>query len=95
MKDRILSDIFDKAVSKFGVASQALQLIEEMAELTIAMNKFFFRSKGDKQHVIEELVDVEIMIEQMKYILKEDDSFNMLKQYKLDRLKDLLDYPTS
>lgn len=46
----------------YGLEGQELKLIEEMAELTQAI------IKGKHDHVSEEIADVEIMLEQVKYL---------------------------
>lgn len=61
----------------YGYESQSRQLIEEMAELTKAINKEWRVAKRKKpkkmarcrKNIIEEIADVEVMIEQMKYLL--------------------------
>jgi NTP pyrophosphatase (non-canonical NTP hydrolase) len=57
----------------YGIESQSRQLVEEMAELMVAMNKYI-RAGDDKKYerredVIEEVADVEIMLEQVKHLL--------------------------
>lgn len=61
----------------YGYEAQARQLIEEMAELTVALNKQWRGSQKympcdeaiARQNVIEEIADVEVMLEQIKYLL--------------------------
>jgi NTP pyrophosphatase (non-canonical NTP hydrolase) len=58
----------------YGIESQSRQLVEEMAELMVAMNKYI-RARDDEKYerrkeVIEEVADVEIMLEQIKHLLK-------------------------
>lgn len=61
----------------YGYDAQARQLIEEMAELTVALNKQWRGKQGYmpcdenevKQKVIEEIADVEVVLEQIKYLL--------------------------
>ena len=55
----------------FGYESQSRQLIEEMAELTQAINHLWRYDNDLKRRnaVYEELADVEIMIEQIKHLL--------------------------
>lgn len=85
----------------YGYESQSRQLIEEMAELTKAINKawrvvtmskpqeltqeFVDKSVQCRNDVIEELADVEIMLEQMKYLMDcRVDVASVIKK-KLDR----------
>ena len=61
----------------YGYEPQSRQLIEEMAELTVEINKLWRKhnkyldcmTEIDYEHVSEEMVDVLIMIWQMKYLL--------------------------
>lgn len=83
----------------YGIENQSIQLMEEMAELTIALNKYRRSSKIQHQtisesideqfiieQIIEEICDVEIVLEQLKYLLNHsDDDLAMWKQRKLDR----------
>lgn len=64
--------IYKKAVEKWGVEAQLDQTIEEAAELIQAVNKFK-RRRGDEpvDNLIEEIIDVEIMIGQVKVILEQ------------------------
>ena len=59
----------------YGYESQSRQLIEEMAELTVAINKWW-RSTGSveeraakRANIVEEIEDVQIMLDQMIYFL--------------------------
>lgn len=80
----------------YGYEPQSRQLIEEMAELTVAINKFW-RKLGNGQSTsksasecidnqIEEIADVQIMIEQIKYLLgvREEEVLDVIEK-KLDR----------
>ena len=58
--------------------SQSRQLIEEMAELTVAINKAWRKTfdavdklpnMDDEERIEEEIADVEIMLSQIKYLL--------------------------
>lgn len=73
----------------YGYENQSLQLIEEMAELTQALNHL--RRYNDcnevKHHqaVFEEIADVEIMLEQIKHLLNCHDEVETFKMYKVRR----------
>lgn len=79
----------------YGYESQSRQLIEEMAELTVAINKAWRKTfdtvdkipnMDDEERIVEEIADVEIMITQIEYLLGVSDMKldNMIEQ-KLDR----------
>lgn len=61
----------------YGYEAQARQLTEEMAELTVALNKEWRGNKGympcddhvARQKIIEEIADVENVLEQLKYLI--------------------------
>lgn len=50
----------------YGLESQLNILQEELAELIQAVSKY---RRGDPSHIIEEIADVEIMLDQVKYLL--------------------------
>ena len=65
-------------------------LIEEMAELTLALQKFKRNpSKENADSVCDEMADVEIMLEQNKLIFSEQE-VELRKDFKLDRLSNTL-----
>lgn len=84
-------NIYQQAIERWGVDAQVDQLIEELAELIVAVNHA--RRSGyvaqDYDHVIEELADVEIMLEQMRYVF-ESDKIDQVKTSKVLRLRDRL-----
>lgn len=87
---RIKEDLRKIADHK-GYEEQSNQLIEECAELIQAVSKYrrattaIGKAKA-LQNLIEEIVDVEIMLEQVKYLLKiSDNVVEPLKIFKIDR----------
>jgi NTP pyrophosphatase (non-canonical NTP hydrolase) len=82
----------------YGYDAQSRQLIEEMAELTVALNKYH-RITNDMNYVYEhtkcidsikeEIADVYIMLEQMKYLLNiyEDDIETIINRKILRQLE--------
>lgn len=62
---------------------QLRQTQEECAELIVEINKAF-RGEGYSK-VIQEIADVEIMCEQIKYILGSIKSVDVVKQNKIER----------
>lgn len=79
----------------YGYESQSRQCIEEMAELTQAINKAW-RMGNDfdnllvqKRNIKEEIADVYIMLEQMKYLLNiyEDDIETIINRKILRQLE--------
>ena len=89
-----------KIADYYGYEAQSRQLIEEMAELTQALNKLWRYENacfnGDvyklKHDIIEEIADVEICLEYVKYLLGCDDSpqqieadVEKVKKFEVDR----------
>lgn len=76
----------------YGYDAQSRQLIEEMAELTQAINKAW-RMGNDfdnllvqKRNIKEEIADVTIMLEQIKYLLQiSDTDIEQIIEQKLNR----------
>lgn len=69
--------------NNYGYEAQAMQCIEECAELIQAINKY--RRYGDeaKDNLVEEIADVQIMLDQLLYLLNAD-TFSVIDK-KLDR----------
>jgi len=86
--------LYQKALNIWGIELQQNVLIEECSELTKAIMKF--RRSNCKENefhltcdIIEELVDVEIMLEQMKVYYKDfDHIYKGVKEHKLERLEE-------
>jgi hypothetical protein len=91
--------IFEQCIEQWGLDSQIGMAIEECAELIQVINKWY-RGKATGEQFVEELVDVSLMIEQMKLVIGKPDNrfgvkpgyFNYVREYKLDRVKKLLGY---
>ena len=71
----------------YGYENQSMQLIEEMAELTQAINKYRrYGTYETKCHIIEEIADTSIMLEQMIHLLQVDKLvFDIYVEDKIDR----------
>lgn len=94
-----MQDKIKKIAEHYGIENQSIQLMEEMAELTIALNKYRRSSKVEHQtisesideqfiieQIIEEICDVEIVLEQIKYLLNHSsDDLAVWKQRKIER----------
>lgn len=80
-----------KIAQTYGYDAQSRQCIEEMAELTQAINKYWRKQENgqptDKKdcfdNLVEEMADVQIMLWQLEYLLNADTS--IIIQQKLDR----------
>lgn len=86
------NEAIKKISQHYGYDAQSRQLIEEMAELTQAINKAW-RMGNDfdnllvqKRNIKEEIADVTIMLEQIKYLLNiSDTDINEIIKQKLNR----------
>lgn len=70
-----------KIATHYGLEHQKRKLVEEMAELTQDIMK--------GKDIVEELVDVEIVLEQLKFLLMEDDEvkegYTDMREFKIER----------
>lgn len=80
------SVICKKAVETFGADLQQMVDIEEIGELLQAISKRA-RGKDNRDNLAEEIADVEIMLEQLKYIHNCPIEVELWKARKLDKLK--------
>lgn len=82
----------------YGYYRQSRQLIEEMAELMVAINKherYGFRPVSTvsdalqvehlRDNIIEEIADVEIMLAQIKHLMDCEIKVDIQKHYKVKR----------
>ena len=88
------NEAIKKIADTYGYDSQSRQLIEEMAELIVAINKMwregmktdYFYSELKKKDIAEEIADTIIMLEQIKYLLQiSDTDINEIIDQKLNR----------
>ena len=73
-----------KLIGKFGCDHQIIVGIEELAELQKELTKQL-RGNGNINHIISEIADVEIMIEQLKIIFNCKKEVENTKNYKIYR----------
>jgi Leu/Phe-tRNA-protein transferase len=90
--------IYQRAIERWGISLQSVVVIEEMSELTkeitktLRGNKFEHRNESDFDNIIDEIADVEIMLEQLKWwIPKATKEVEVFKKNKLKRLQGILD----
>ena len=97
------NEAIKKIADTYGYDAQSRQLIEEMAELTVAINKIWRLEQTQnsekfcltfynlsmwkrKNELTEEIADVTIMIEQIKYLLNiSDTDIDQIIEQKLNR----------
>lgn len=77
--------VYQAAIDKWGAFMQTVVAIEELSELQKELCKSI-RGTADKNHIAEEIADVEIMLEQLKLLYGVRDTVNAWRKLKLDRL---------
>lgn len=78
--------VFQQALEKFGWEAQRLMLMEELSELQNAVCKEA-RGRDTREHVAEEVADVEIMLEQVKLHFEVEGNVERIRREKVDRLR--------
>lgn len=91
MTDKEIIDTYKRTIELYGEKAQKLMAIEEMSELTKEICKDF-RGKLDREHLIEEIADVLITLDQMLliYEISEEEIYLMCER-KMERLKERMD----
>lgn len=84
--------IYKEAITTFGIQRQKLKMIEEMAELTKELAKTFQPMSAAEIHqnnanICEEIADVSIVLEQMKFWFPD---WKQHEERKLKRLEELV-----
>ena len=82
-------DLYQLVLDKWGSDAQLTVVIEELSELIKEVCKMK-RGMNHIEHLAEEVADVEIMCEQLRYIFDIDEPVDEWKQLKLARLADRL-----
>jgi hypothetical protein len=82
-------ELYTKLLQTYG-DKQIIIAIEELSELQKELCKSL-RNKTNFHNILEEIVDVEIMVEQMKiYFDIHEEDVEAMKEYKLERTKERL-----
>lgn len=81
------------AIDKWGIDSQLNQVIEECAELIKAIQKWRRQPNITTEHnIIEEVVDVSIMLMQIKVLFPHPSAWDKYENVKFEKLRMLLNY---
>jgi len=78
--------LYQKALDELGECHQLTVAMEELSELAKEICKYL-RDIGDTSNIAEEVADVEIICDELRFIFKFDDEVNHWKKYKLKRLE--------
>lgn len=79
-------ELYKSLIEKNGSDAQLTVAIEELSELAKELCKYK-RYGNNIDHIAEEVADVEIMLEQLKYIFGFSDSVEQWKKGKLIKLR--------
>ena len=91
MSHQKITEIYKQAIDTYGEHAQKLMAIEEMSELTKEICKDF-RGLLDREHLIEEMADVLIMLDQMLLMYKvSGEEVRLMLIKKVERLKERLE----
>jgi len=84
-------EIYKKIIDTWGVNGQLGLAQEECAELIQAISKYFRNAEYETiENIIEEAVDTEVMIKQIKIIFPYQELWDKYKKQKLARVETLL-----
>lgn len=103
MSDRKFTDrqtlIMKNAISFFGRERQTHKAIEELCELSVALSHYNFcdlsttllqSNKNNMEDVLNEIADVEIMIEQLKFMFGGRGRIERIINEKINRLENMI-----
>ena len=87
-----MNEAIRKIADHYGLNAQLNVATEELAELIQAIARFRRIDENDmleleirKNLVAEEMADVEVMLAQIKYLMKIDEKVEAIAKYKIDR----------
>lgn len=83
-----LIKVLISSTERYGVTNQIVKTIEEISELQQSLCKYILNKTTN--NVAEEVADVEIMLEQVKFNLNLTEEVIKTKQHKLKRLYKVL-----
>ena len=85
--------VMQTALEQWGLNAQVGQIVEECAELIVALQKYINRTpKPDTlENIIDEIADVEMMLAQMRLVFGiDDDTLRKRIEYKFEKLNQYL-----
>ena len=75
----MINDDLKYIANHYGLKHQLVKCKEELGELIKAIDSL------DEKAIVEEIADVEIMTEQLKYLMRTEPSVEIYKDYKIAR----------
>ena len=94
-----ISEMNLETAKYYGYEAQSNQLVEECAELIQAVNKYRLgqpvaedKKAIARDNLVEEIADVELMLEQVKYLLQiPEDEILAVKTFKVNRTRERME----
>ena len=82
-----IADRYWKIINRYGAKNQILQAMEELAELIQALNKNMRDPSIDNHnHVLEEIADVQVMLDQLKLIFDQASNNGSMAEYEINEI---------
>lgn len=88
---KLNNEVFQEALSQWGIRAQIGMCIEEMGEALTAINHYD-RGRIKVEQLVEEFVDVYIMMKQMRFMHQE--LFDTIFEQKVNRIRKKLGLET-
>ena len=90
LRNKMLSCKIEKIADHYGLQHQLSKSVEELIELVQAIQDYSFKlgMRDDEistEHVAEEIADVSIMLDQLRYLLECEETVNMYRETKVNR----------
>lgn len=82
-------EIYKAAADSWGIPLQRIMVAEECCELALSVLRFF-RGRTTELDIVEEMVDAQLMINQMRSVLGMEDEWADFYAYKLSRIEERL-----
>lgn len=81
-----------RVISTFGERNQKMQTLEELMELQSALFENVHRGTDNRENIVEEVADVEVMLAQVKEIFNiKQEEIQTVQDNKLARLEHTID----
>ena len=85
-----MQDKIQTIADHYGLQHQLNKSVEELIELVQAIQEYSFKlgMRDDEistEHVVEEIADVTIMLDQLQYLLECEETVNLYREAKVNR----------
>ena len=83
------SETYNAAIAKFGTEAQTRKAVEELTELSLALQRAL-DGRGDRFNICEEIADCRIMLDQLEIMYNQQNDVACWTIAKLNRLEKLV-----